>query len=142
MCCLHILHKSKVCSNKSVRVCVCVCVCVCSSATWVGGGFILGVAEAVYTPKLGLMWALMPIQYSLSFILGETRWRQRMLLIFRRSDTNFLSLCGSFDLFYKHIPDCFKCCVCIGEPISSNFRDEQHEQTLQHTAECLKKIKS
>ncbi|XP_023258294.1 high affinity choline transporter 1-like [Seriola lalandi dorsalis] len=40
------------------------------SATWVGGGFLLGLAEAVYTPKLGLMWALMPIQYSVSFIIG------------------------------------------------------------------------
>ncbi|KAJ0033396.1 hypothetical protein NQD34_000503 [Periophthalmus magnuspinnatus] len=40
------------------------------TATWVGGGFILGVAEAVYNPKMGLIWALMPIQYSLSFILG------------------------------------------------------------------------
>lgn len=40
------------------------------TATWVGGGFILGVAEAVYTPKMGLVWALMPIQYSMSFIIG------------------------------------------------------------------------
>ncbi|TKS69255.1 High affinity choline transporter 1 Hemicholinium-3-sensitive choline transporter [Collichthys lucidus] len=40
------------------------------SATWVGGGFILGVAEAVYTPKLGLIWALMPLHYSVSFIFG------------------------------------------------------------------------
>lgn len=41
-------------------------------ATWVGGGFILGVAEAVYTPKLGLLWALMPLQYSMAFIFGKT----------------------------------------------------------------------
>ncbi|KAG7214502.1 hypothetical protein INR49_023014 [Caranx melampygus] len=40
------------------------------TATWVGGGFILGIAEAVYTPKLGLIWALMPLQYSVSFIIG------------------------------------------------------------------------
>ncbi|XP_072319906.1 high-affinity choline transporter 1-like [Eucyclogobius newberryi] len=40
------------------------------TATWVGGGFILGVAEAVYNPEMGLIWALMPIQYSLSFIFG------------------------------------------------------------------------
>ncbi|KAM9769646.1 high-affinity choline transporter 1-like [Menidia menidia] len=40
------------------------------TATWVGGGFILGVAEAVYNPKMGLIWALMPLQYSLSFIIG------------------------------------------------------------------------
>uniref|UniRef100_A0A8C6T7W9 High affinity choline transporter 1-like n=1 Tax=Neogobius melanostomus TaxID=47308 RepID=A0A8C6T7W9_9GOBI len=40
------------------------------TATWVGGGFILGIAEAVYNPNLGLIWALMPIQYSVSFIFG------------------------------------------------------------------------
>ncbi len=57
-------------SNKCV--CVCVRVCVLLAATWVGGGFILGVAEAVYTPKMGLLWALMPIQYSVSFIIGKT----------------------------------------------------------------------
>lgn len=51
---------------------VCLSVCHCYAATWVGAGFILGLAEAVYTPKLGLMWALMPIQYSLSFIIGKT----------------------------------------------------------------------
>lgn len=48
-----------------------ICTCACA-ATWVGGGFILGVAEAVYTPKMGLIWALMPIQYSVSFIIGKT----------------------------------------------------------------------
>ncbi|XP_061580746.1 high-affinity choline transporter 1-like isoform X1 [Cololabis saira] len=41
-----------------------------TTATWVGGGFILGLAEAVYTPKMGLIWALMPLQYSVSFIFG------------------------------------------------------------------------
>lgn len=52
-------------------MCLSVSLCHFSIATWVGGGFILGVAEAVYTPKLGLLWALMPVQYSLSFILGK-----------------------------------------------------------------------
>ncbi|XP_058497500.1 high-affinity choline transporter 1-like [Solea solea] len=40
------------------------------TATWVGGGFLLGVAEAVYTPNMGLIWALMPVQCSVSFIIG------------------------------------------------------------------------
>lgn len=57
-----------------VRVCARVHVCVyySSAATWVGGGFILGVAEAVYSPKMGLIWALMPVQYSVSFVIGNT----------------------------------------------------------------------
>lgn len=53
-----------------------VSVCDCFAATWVGGGFILGVAEAVYTPSLGLVWALMPLQYSVSFIIGKPRLSQ------------------------------------------------------------------
>lgn len=46
--------------------------CVCSSvATWVGGGFILGIAEATYNPTMGAVWALMPVPYVLTFFLGE-----------------------------------------------------------------------
>jgi hypothetical protein len=45
----------------------------CSLATWVGGGFILGIAEAVYNPTLGLVWALMPVPYILTFFLGEPK---------------------------------------------------------------------
>ncbi|XP_041936069.1 high affinity choline transporter 1-like isoform X3 [Alosa sapidissima] len=40
------------------------------TATWVGGGFILGVAEAVYSPNKGLLWGLMPLYYSVSFVIG------------------------------------------------------------------------
>lgn len=47
-------------------------VCHSFSATWVGGGFILGVAEMVYNPELGLIWALMPVQYTLTFVIGKS----------------------------------------------------------------------
>ncbi|KAM9398264.1 high-affinity choline transporter 1-like isoform 3-T3 [Salvelinus alpinus] len=40
------------------------------TATWVGGGFIVGIAEVVYNPNLGLVWAFMPLQSSVSFIIG------------------------------------------------------------------------
>uniref|UniRef100_A0A4W5K8S6 High-affinity choline transporter 1-like n=1 Tax=Hucho hucho TaxID=62062 RepID=A0A4W5K8S6_9TELE len=40
------------------------------TATWVGGGFIVGIAEVVYNPNLGLIWAFMPLQSSVSFIIG------------------------------------------------------------------------
>ncbi|XP_061767464.1 high affinity choline transporter 1-like [Nerophis ophidion] len=41
------------------------------TATWVGGGFIVGLAEMVYTPSLGAAWAAMvTLGYSASFILG------------------------------------------------------------------------
>ncbi|XP_059184018.1 high-affinity choline transporter 1-like [Centropristis striata] len=40
------------------------------TATWVGGAFIIGVAETVYDPTKGLIWALFPLQMSVSFIIG------------------------------------------------------------------------
>ncbi len=39
-------------------------------ATWVGGGFVNGTAEAVYDPARGLVWAQAPWGYALSLILG------------------------------------------------------------------------
>lgn len=51
------------CSLFSVRLCV--------SATWVGGGFIVGTAEAVYNPSMGLTWAVMPITATMCFVIGK-----------------------------------------------------------------------
>ncbi|KAJ8268077.1 hypothetical protein COCON_G00132490 [Conger conger] len=39
------------------------------TATWVGGGYILGAAAAVYNPTKGLVWALMPLQYFINFFV-------------------------------------------------------------------------
>lgn len=47
------------------------CLFVCATATWVGGGFIVGTAEAVYNPNMGLTWAVMPITATMCFIIGE-----------------------------------------------------------------------
>lgn len=44
---------------------------VCSAATWVGGTFIIGTAETVYDPKMGLLWAVMPLAATLAFSLGK-----------------------------------------------------------------------
>ncbi|XP_077338750.1 high affinity choline transporter 1 [Lithobates pipiens] len=40
------------------------------TATWVGGGYINGTAEAVYVTGYGLAWAQAPIGYALSLIVG------------------------------------------------------------------------
>ncbi|XP_042315702.1 high affinity choline transporter 1 [Sceloporus undulatus] len=40
------------------------------TATWVGGGYINGTAEAVYVPGFGLAWAQAPIGYALSLVVG------------------------------------------------------------------------
>ncbi|XP_053189541.1 high-affinity choline transporter 1-like [Scomber japonicus] len=40
------------------------------TATWVGGGFIVGITEMMYTPSMGLTWTLqMLLSYSMSFII-------------------------------------------------------------------------
>lgn len=45
----------------------------CPAATWVGGAFIVGTAEIVYTPSRGLIAALlMLLAYSLSFVIGKS----------------------------------------------------------------------
>lgn len=36
-----------------------------------GGTFIIGTAETVYDPKLGLIWAVMPLAATLAFIVGK-----------------------------------------------------------------------
>ncbi len=40
------------------------------TATWVGGGYINGTAEAVYRKSQGIVWAQAPWGYALSLILG------------------------------------------------------------------------
>jgi len=40
------------------------------TATWVGGGYINGTAEAVYSRSQGLVWAQAPWGYALSLVLG------------------------------------------------------------------------
>ncbi|XP_047433110.1 high-affinity choline transporter 1-like isoform X1 [Mugil cephalus] len=67
------------------------------TATWVGGGFILGVAEAVYTPKMGLIWALMPIQYSVSFIIGGIFFAKPM------RDKKYVTMMDPFQIKYGKV---------------------------------------
>lgn len=40
------------------------------TATWVGGGYINGTAEAVYDPTRGLLWAQAPWGYAISLVVG------------------------------------------------------------------------
>ena len=48
------------------------------TATWVGGGYINGTAEAVYDPARGLVWAQAPWGYALSLMLGGLLFARRM----------------------------------------------------------------
>lgn len=48
------------------------------TATWVGGGYINGTAEAVFTPGSGLVWAQAPIGYGISLFLGGLLFAEKM----------------------------------------------------------------
>ncbi|XP_029286826.1 high affinity choline transporter 1-like [Cottoperca gobio] len=67
------------------------------TATWVGGGFILGVAEAVYSPKMGLIWALMPLYYSVSFLIGGLFFAKPM------RDMKYVSMMDPFQIKYGNV---------------------------------------
>ncbi|XP_030643582.1 high affinity choline transporter 1-like [Chanos chanos] len=67
------------------------------TATWVGGGFILGIAEAVYTPTLGLVWALMPVPYILTFFLGGFFFAKPMRA------NKFVTMMDPFQLRYGNV---------------------------------------
>jgi len=41
------------------------------AATWVGGSFIIGLAEMVYNPTKGLVWAMFPLEEALTFVIGN-----------------------------------------------------------------------
>lgn len=75
------------------------------TATWVGGGFILGLAEAVYTPNRGLVWALMPLQYSFNFILGGLFFAKPM------RDKMYVTMMDPLQQKYGHI-----LCSCLALP--------------------------
>lgn len=46
------------------------------TATWVGGGYINGTAEAVYNAKFGdgsgLVWVQAPVGFAISLVLGTS----------------------------------------------------------------------
>lgn len=48
------------------------------TATWVGGGYINGTAEAVFTEGMGLVWSQAPIGYALSLCLGGLLFAKKM----------------------------------------------------------------
>lgn len=48
------------------------------TATWVGGGYINGTAEAIYDPQQGIVWTQAPWGYALSMVLGGLFFARRM----------------------------------------------------------------
>jgi high affinity choline transporter 7 len=48
------------------------------TATWVGGGYINGTAEAIYDSKQGIVWTQAPWGYAISMVLGGLFFARRM----------------------------------------------------------------
>ncbi|XP_047440978.1 high-affinity choline transporter 1-like [Mugil cephalus] len=64
------------------------------TATFVGGGFIVGLTEAVYTPTMGLAWAVMPLTAALSFIIGGLCFAKTM------RDRKYVTMMDPFQIKY------------------------------------------
>ncbi|XP_029918492.1 high-affinity choline transporter 1-like [Myripristis murdjan] len=67
------------------------------TATFVGGGFIMGLTEAVYTPTMGLTWAVMPLTAALSFVIGGLFFAKPM------RDRKYITLMDPFQIKYGNI---------------------------------------
>ncbi|CAJ1066837.1 high-affinity choline transporter 1-like isoform X1 [Xyrichtys novacula] len=65
------------------------------TATWVGGGLIVGTTEMVYTPSMGLTWAItMILAYSASFIVGGLVFAKPM------REKNYVTMMDPFQIKY------------------------------------------
>lgn len=66
------------------------------TATFVGGGFVVGLSEAVYTPTMGLTWAVMPATAALSFIVGGLFFAKTM------REKKYVTMMDPFQIKYGH----------------------------------------
>ncbi|CAL8297995.1 unnamed protein product [Merluccius merluccius] len=67
------------------------------TATWVGGGFIVGTAEAVYNPSMGLIWAVMPVTATLCFLIGGVFFAGPM------RDNRYITMMDPFHIKYGSV---------------------------------------
>ncbi|XP_036933316.1 high-affinity choline transporter 1-like isoform X1 [Acanthopagrus latus] len=67
------------------------------TATWVGGGFIVGVTEMVYNPTMGLTWAVMPLCSALSLVAGGLFFAKRM------RDRKYVTMMDPFQIKYGNL---------------------------------------
>ncbi|KAM3605767.1 uncharacterized protein V6R79_004361 [Siganus canaliculatus] len=68
------------------------------TATWVGGGFIVGTSEAVYNPSMGLIWAVMPIAATMCFVIGGLFFAEPM------RNNKYVTMMDPFQVKYGKVP--------------------------------------
>ncbi|XP_068183666.1 high-affinity choline transporter 1-like [Antennarius striatus] len=65
------------------------------TATWVGGAFIIGTAEMMYTPSMGLIWTVVVVlAYGSSFLAGGLLFAKQM------RERNFMTMLDPFHFKY------------------------------------------
>ncbi len=80
------------------------------TATWVGGGYINGTAEAVYDTARGLVWAQAPWGYALSLVLGGLLFARKMRRL------GFTTLLDPFERRYgRQLPAVLFIAALVGE---------------------------
>ncbi|KAM4599829.1 high-affinity choline transporter 1-like [Fundulus diaphanus] len=77
------------------------------TATWVGGGFIVGTAEAVYNPSMGLIWAVMPITATMCFIIGGFFFAEPM------RNNKYVTMMDPFQIKYGKVPTAALSVACL-----------------------------
>ncbi|KAM8852405.1 high-affinity choline transporter 1-like [Synchiropus picturatus] len=69
-----------------------------TTATWIGGAFIVGTTEMVYTPSMGLIKAVvMILGYSATFVVGGAIFVKPM------RESNYITMLDPFHLKYGHV---------------------------------------
>ncbi|XP_008319618.1 high-affinity choline transporter 1-like [Cynoglossus semilaevis] len=77
------------------------------TATWVGGGFIVGTTEAVYDPSLGLLWAVMPVTATMCFIIGGLFFAEPM------RNNKYVTMMDPFQVKYGKVPTAALSLACL-----------------------------
>ncbi|XP_071371271.1 high-affinity choline transporter 1-like [Centroberyx affinis] len=67
------------------------------TATFVGGGFIVALSEVVYTPGMGLTWAVMPAAAALCFTVGGLFFAKPM------RDRKYVTMMDPFQIKYGKV---------------------------------------
>lgn len=67
------------------------------TATWVGGGYINGTAEYVFTPGYGLVWCQAPVGYAISLVLGGVLFARKM------RDAGYVTMLDPFQIRYGRV---------------------------------------
>lgn len=94
-------------AGRSMPVFLCIAT---MTATWVGGGYINGTAEAIYDSNLGVVWTQAPWGYAISMVIGGLFFAGKM----RRM--NYTTLLDPFEQRYgKHVAAWLFIPALIGE---------------------------